>query len=155
MRRSRCPRTRPAISISIDAACNRWPRAPRWCRNPRVHDIKNIARLIRSGPRASQERHGPPSASRRGLCSCFRLISACGRGADMPAAPRTIDVARVIDDRGLDRFNYLLILLSWLITVFDGFDMMMISFTAPYMRDELGLDKPMLGNVFSAGILGM
>lgn len=73
----------------------------------------------------------------------------------MPAAPRTIDVARVIDGRGLDRFNYLLILLSWLITVFDGFDMMMISFTAPYMRDELRLDKPMLGNVFSAGILGM
>lgn len=73
----------------------------------------------------------------------------------MTGSPRTIDVARVIDERRLDRFNYLLILLSWLITVFDGFDMMMISFTASYMRDELGLDKLMLGNIFSAGILGM
>jgi AAHS family 4-hydroxybenzoate transporter-like MFS transporter len=33
--------------------------------------------------------------------------------------------------------------------------MIMIGFTAPYMRDELGLSKTMLGNVFSAGLLGM
>ncbi|NKJ01728.1 MFS transporter [Novosphingobium sp. SG707] len=73
----------------------------------------------------------------------------------MSQAPRTIDVARIIDQRGLGPFHYRLIVLSWLITVFDGFDMMMISFTAPYMRDELGLSKPMLGNVFSSGLFGM
>lgn len=73
----------------------------------------------------------------------------------MARAPRTIDIAAFIDGRGLNAFNYRLIILSWLITVFDGFDMMMISFTAPYMRDELGLDKIMLGNVFSAGLFGM
>ena len=73
----------------------------------------------------------------------------------MASAPRTIDIATLIDGRKLGPFNYKLILLSWLITVFDGFDMMMISFTAPYMRDELGLDKIMLGNVFSAGMAGM
>ena len=68
---------------------------------------------------------------------------------------RTIDVAAVIDRVGLSPFNIRLILLSWLITVFDGFDMMMISFTAPYMRDELGLSMIMLGNIFSAGLVGM
>lgn len=73
----------------------------------------------------------------------------------MAKPPRRIDVAALIDGRRLGPFNYRLIVLSWLITVFDGFDMMMISFTAPYMRDELGLDKPMLGNVFSAGLFGM
>jgi len=73
----------------------------------------------------------------------------------MAVAPRTIDIATFIDERKLGPFNYKLILLSWLITVFDGFDMMMISFTAPYMRDEMGLDKLQLGNVFSAGMLGM
>lgn len=73
----------------------------------------------------------------------------------MGEASRSIDVARFIDGRKLGPFNYRLIILSWLITVFDGFDMMMVSFTAPYMRDELGLSKPMLGNVFSAGLLGM
>jgi len=73
----------------------------------------------------------------------------------MAVAPRTIDIATFIDGRKLGPFNYKLILLSLLITIFDGFDMMMISFTAPYMRDELGLDKLMLGNVFSAGLAGM
>lgn len=73
----------------------------------------------------------------------------------MATPHRTIDVAALIDKRGLTGFNYRLIALSWLITVFDGFDMMMISFTAPYMRDELRLDKMMLGNIFSAGLFGM
>jgi len=69
--------------------------------------------------------------------------------------PQTIDVAKLINERKLGAFNYKLIALSWLITVFDGFDMMMISYTAPYMQDELGLDKIMLGKVFSAGMFGM
>lgn len=73
----------------------------------------------------------------------------------MIGAPRNIDIATFIDERKLGGFNVKLIVLSWLITVFDGFDMMMISFTAPYMRDEMGLDKLMLGNVFSIGLLGM
>jgi AAHS family 4-hydroxybenzoate transporter-like MFS transporter len=69
--------------------------------------------------------------------------------------PRTVDVAALINGRRLSAFNYRLIVLSWLITVFDGFDMIMVGFTAPYMRDELGLSKAMLGNVFSAGLFGM
>lgn len=68
---------------------------------------------------------------------------------------RTVDVSAIIDGRRLSGFNYWLIVLSWLITVFDGFDMMMVSFTAPYMRDEFGLSKMMLGRVFSAGLVGM
>ena len=73
----------------------------------------------------------------------------------MTGTPRTIDIAAFINGRRLGGFNYKLIILSWLITFFDGFDMMLISFTAPYMRDELGLDKLMLGNIFSSGLLGM
>ena len=73
----------------------------------------------------------------------------------MASASRNIDIAAFINGRKLGGFNFKLIILSWLITFFDGFDMMMISFTAPYMRDELGLDKLMLGNVFSSGLLGM
>ena len=73
----------------------------------------------------------------------------------MSAALRTIDVAQVIEERRLSGFNYGLIAVSWLITVFDGFDMMMIGYTAPYMRETLALDELMLGNVFSAGLLGM
>ncbi|MBB5986804.1 MFS transporter [Sphingobium lignivorans] len=73
----------------------------------------------------------------------------------MASTPRSIDIASFINNRKLGPFNYKLIVLSWLITVFDGFDMMLISFTAPWMRDDLGLSTHMLGNVFSAGLVGM
>lgn len=73
----------------------------------------------------------------------------------MAGAARTIDVAALLDERRLSPFNYKLIILSCLITLFDGLDMTMISFTAPYMRDELHLDNYMLGNLFSAGTAGM
>ena len=73
----------------------------------------------------------------------------------MDRLPRTVDVAALLDQRRLSPFNYKLILLSWLITVLDGLDIQMVSFTAPYMRDEMGLTKTMLGYVFSAGTIGM
>jgi AAHS family 4-hydroxybenzoate transporter-like MFS transporter len=73
----------------------------------------------------------------------------------MSTAVRTVDVSAIINGRRLTAFNYGLIVLSWFITVFDGFDMMMIGFTAPFMRDEFGLSKMMLGRVFSAGLVGM
>jgi MFS transporter, AAHS family, 4-hydroxybenzoate transporter len=73
----------------------------------------------------------------------------------MSTAVRTVDVSAIINGRRLNGFNYGLIVLSWLITVFDGFDMMMVGFTAPFMRDEFGLSKMMLGRVFSAGLVGM
>ena len=66
----------------------------------------------------------------------------------MSTTVRTIDVSAIINGRRLTGFNYGLVVLSWFITVFDGFDMMMVSFTAPYMRDEFGLSKMMLGRVF-------
>lgn len=73
----------------------------------------------------------------------------------MTQSGRTIDIASLIDSRKMSGFNYKLIILSWLITFFDGFDMMLISYTAPYIREEFGLTRPELGNVFSAGLIGM
>ena len=64
------------------------------------------------------------------------------------------DVSAFMDERKLSAFNIRLIVLSWLITFCDGLDMMMISYTAPYIADEMALDRTMLGNVFSAGLLG-
>jgi len=73
----------------------------------------------------------------------------------MAGAARTIDVGEFINGRKLTRFNVILVVVSWLITVFDGFDQMTISYTAPYMKDQLHLSKVMLGNVFSLGLFGM
>lgn len=69
-------------------------------------------------------------------------------------APRIIDVAAILEREKARGFALRLLLLSWLITVFDGLDLMMISFTAPYVRDELHLTPQMLGQLFSAGTVG-
>lgn len=68
---------------------------------------------------------------------------------------RSIDVAALIENRRFNGFNVRIIVVSWLITVFDGFDLSIAAFTAPYIRDELGLTTSELANVFSAGLLGM
>ncbi len=73
----------------------------------------------------------------------------------MSGTPRTLDVARLIDERRLTAFNYVLIAVSVIITVFDGLDAMMISYAAPYMHDEFGCTKLQQGNIFGAGIAGM
>jgi AAHS family 4-hydroxybenzoate transporter-like MFS transporter len=70
-------------------------------------------------------------------------------------APRTVDLAALIDERKLSPFNYLLIALSTLVTLFDGLDMMMMSFTAPYMQEELSLSDTQISLAFSAGTAGM
>lgn len=69
--------------------------------------------------------------------------------------PRTIDVAALIEGRKLTRFNYGVIAVSILITFLDGFDLLMLSHTASYMADDIGLNKLQLGNVFSIGLFGM
>ena len=68
---------------------------------------------------------------------------------------RTIDVAALIDGRRLNGYNYFIIVLSWLITAFDGVDAVMIGFTLPYIRDELHLTTTMLSYIASAGNAGM
>ena len=68
---------------------------------------------------------------------------------------RTIDVAALIEGRKLSRFNYVIICASVLITFLDGFDLLMLSHTAAYMADDIGLDKLQLGNIFSIGLFGM
>ncbi|MGZ3401633.1 MAG: MFS transporter, partial [Caulobacteraceae bacterium] len=73
----------------------------------------------------------------------------------MAAVARTIDVGEFINSRKLTRFNVILVVVSWLITVFDGFDQMTVSYTMPYMKDVLHLSKVMQGNVFSMGNFGM
>jgi len=68
---------------------------------------------------------------------------------------RTIDVSALLEQRSLGAFNYRVVALSWLITAFDGFDMMLIGFTGPYMRDELGFSASTLGRLISIGVFGM
>ena len=75
----------------------------------------------------------------------------------MPAQsppPGTLDVADIIERQRLRWFVVRLILVSWVVTFLDGYDMNVIAFAAPYLRNEFALDTAMLTHVFGAGIAG-
>ncbi|TKD53332.1 MFS transporter [Sphingomonas baiyangensis] len=69
-------------------------------------------------------------------------------------SPVDIDVAEVIERQRPNGFVIRLILLSWTVTFFDGFDMLLISFVAPYIREEYGADAVTLGQLFACGTFG-
>jgi AAHS family 4-hydroxybenzoate transporter-like MFS transporter len=68
--------------------------------------------------------------------------------------PITIDVTAVIERQRINRFVIRLVLLSWAVTFLDGFDMLVISFVAPYLRDGFGADAISLGELFATGVFG-
>jgi len=70
------------------------------------------------------------------------------------AEPNIIDVSEIIEHQKFTRFFVGLVVMSWLITFFDGFDSNLISFAAPYFASQYHLDKIQLGNIFSMGLLG-
>ena len=65
-----------------------------------------------------------------------------------------IDVSDVIEQQKLGRFLIGLVLISWIITFFDGLDSNLISFAAPYFGAQYHLTKIQLGNIFSMGLFG-
>ena len=71
----------------------------------------------------------------------------------MPAEP-VIDVSGAIERQRLNGFLVRLVVVSWIITFFDGFDQNVISFAAPTIAPMYHLTRPMMGNVFSIGLVG-
>ena len=65
-----------------------------------------------------------------------------------------VDVSALIERPRIPGFVVRLILVSWVVTFFDGYDMNVIAFAAPYLKTEYALDTAMLTHVFAAGILG-
>lgn len=68
---------------------------------------------------------------------------------------QVIDVAAVVDRKGLGRHNLRVIVLSWLITAFDGLDQLLFGFTVPYIEEQLHLGFQKIGYVSSATMAGM
>jgi AAHS family 4-hydroxybenzoate transporter-like MFS transporter len=66
----------------------------------------------------------------------------------------TIDVSALIERQKLNGFLVRLVVVSWIITFFDGFDQNVISFAAPTIAPMYHLTRPMMGNVFAIGLLG-
>lgn len=74
--------------------------------------------------------------------------------ASEPRPPVTIKVTEVIERQRINAFVIRLVLLSWTVTFLDGFDMLVISFVAPYLRDGFGADAISLGELFATGVFG-
>lgn len=66
---------------------------------------------------------------------------------------RTLDVSALLD-RGMTPFHRRLLLISCLVTFFDGLDYSLISFTLPYLREQMALTDEMTGFVSSAAFAG-
>ena len=71
----------------------------------------------------------------------------------MPAR-QTIDVSEIIERQKFGGFLLGLVVVSWIITFFDGFDTNLISFAAPYFASGYHLSRVQLGNIFAMGLLG-
>jgi AAHS family 4-hydroxybenzoate transporter-like MFS transporter len=68
---------------------------------------------------------------------------------------RSVDVARFIDDRGVGRFQILVLVLCFIIMIIDGFDAQAVGFVAPIISVAWGVSKASFSPVFAAGLLGM
>lgn len=66
----------------------------------------------------------------------------------------TLDVAKFLHGLPFTRFHVQLLIICSLVTFFDGLDFSLISFTLPYLRDEMGLSDAMTGYVSSAAFAG-
>ena len=70
------------------------------------------------------------------------------------AESRTLDVNAFFENAGVTRFHIWLLVISSLVTLFDGLDFALISYVLPYLRDDLQLTDSMMGLVTAAAFLG-
>ncbi len=70
-----------------------------------------------------------------------------------PAGPK-LDVAGFLQGLNFTPFHRRILILSCLVTFFDGLDFSLIAYTLPYIRDEMLLDEEMMGYVSAAAFIG-
>lgn len=75
-------------------------------------------------------------------------------GFNNSAGGETLDVAAFLKGLDFTPFHRRILILSCLVTFFDGLDFSLIAYTLPYIRDEMHLDEGMMGYVSAAAFLG-
>ena len=65
-----------------------------------------------------------------------------------------IDIARIVDEQKISRFHVMVVGMSFLLMVADGYDNISIAYVAPVLLQEWGIDKSALGPLFGVGLLG-
>jgi AAHS family 4-hydroxybenzoate transporter-like MFS transporter len=66
----------------------------------------------------------------------------------------TLDVGKFLQESRFTRYHVWLLLISSFVTLFDGLDFALISYTLPYLRDELQLNEAMMSLVTAAAFAG-
>ncbi|QRQ84255.1 MFS transporter [Cupriavidus oxalaticus] len=66
-----------------------------------------------------------------------------------------VDVQTLIDNRPISRYQWLILVLCFLIVAIDGFDTAAIGYVAPALVQDWGIDKATLGPVMSAALFGL
>jgi MFS transporter, AAHS family, 4-hydroxybenzoate transporter len=69
--------------------------------------------------------------------------------------PATADVAALIDAQRIGRFQISTLVLCFAVLVLDGYDVMAMGNVGPALAEALGISRPALGPVFSAGLFGL
>ncbi len=70
------------------------------------------------------------------------------------AAANVIDISTIVEKQKISSFLVRLIVISWLVTFFDAFDITVIAYAAPYLSPAFKFSRIMMGNIFSAGLFG-
>ena len=65
-----------------------------------------------------------------------------------------LDVTAAIDRSFLGALGLRVLVLCALVIMIDGFDVQVITYVAPVLTKALGVDRSMLGPVFSSGLVG-
>lgn len=68
---------------------------------------------------------------------------------------KSMDVRELIDGRPLGRFQRLIVLLGFCVIALDGFDIAIMGFIAPVLKDTWGVTNHQLGLVISAALVGL
>ena len=72
------------------------------------------------------------------------------------AESQVVDVTRLIDERKINAFNIKLLILCFLVILFDGYDIGAAAFAGPYLIKEWGITSmAALGPVISASLAGI
>jgi AAHS family 4-hydroxybenzoate transporter-like MFS transporter len=66
----------------------------------------------------------------------------------------SVDIARIIDEQRVGSFHAVVVGVSFLLMLADGYDNISIAYIAPLLVQEWGIDKSALGPLFSSGLLG-
>jgi AAHS family 4-hydroxybenzoate transporter-like MFS transporter len=69
---------------------------------------------------------------------------------------QSINVSHLVDERRVTGFNILIIVLSFFVILFDGYDISCVAFAVPHLLKEWHILGPKaLGPVFSASLFGI